>query len=138
MLLSPDLDNEVFAQRIAAKQLHNAVDSFSIYSSADDQAIRISEFLLESTVRIGRISPNDFALEALEIMGRMPGLSIVHSRLSGNSLGHSNFQKRPEVSSDLILLLRDGRKPGAENERPLERLSGNFWNVSAGYPKAND
>ena len=42
----------------------------------------------------------------------------------------------PEVLSDMILVLRDGRKPGKENGRPLEPRDDGFWNINDGYPNA--
>lgn len=35
--------------------------------------------------------------------------------------------------SDLILLLRDGRKPGAANGRPLTMAPNGFWHIGNDY-----
>jgi hypothetical protein len=40
------------------------------------------------------------------------------------------------VSSDLILLLRDNRDPGADNGRTLSSQGANFWLLEEGYPQS--
>jgi hypothetical protein len=41
------------------------------------------------------------------------------------------------VSSDLILLLRDNRGPGAENGRPLIKRQESFWEIDDMYPEGS-
>ena len=41
----------------------------------------------------------------------------------------------PEVSSDLIRLLRDNADPGAENGRPLFKRGTAYWEIHKGYPQ---
>ncbi len=47
--------------------------------------------------------------------------------------GHSYFRDNPAVSSDLVLKIRYGFKPG-EAGRPLEHIGLNFWRVPEGFP----
>ena len=47
--------------------------------------------------------------------------------------GHSYFIDNPAVLSDLILLLRDDRPPGAEHGRPLLHRDDGFWEIRDDY-----
>ena len=53
-----------------------------------------------------------------------------------NFTRHSYFRTNPAVSSDLILMIRDNRDPGAENGRPLIEIDRglNYWKIKDGYP----
>jgi esterase/lipase superfamily enzyme len=134
VLLSPDIDIDVAGQRLVAEPIEDQAKHVTIYSTQDDKAITASIKLLSSRGRIGKLNPEDLSDEQRERMGRMSGVSLIHSDLKGDFLGHSDFLSRPEVSSDLILLLRDGREPGAKYGRPLRKYSPNFWVVPKGYP----
>ena len=58
---------------------------------------------------------------------------IQYEGRSGGAHGHNYFRTNPAVSSDLVLTLRFGRPPGAENGRPLEHIDGLFWKVDDDY-----
>ena len=47
--------------------------------------------------------------------------------------GHDYFHTNAAASSDLVLNIRYGFRPG-EAGRPLEHIGLNFWRVSDGYP----
>jgi hypothetical protein len=53
--------------------------------------------------------------------------------LGDTPYGHSNFRTNPNVSSDLIALLRYELDPGTP-ERPLKSLGPTFWEIPPGYP----
>jgi len=48
-------------------------------------------------------------------------------------IGHGYFRESPAASSDLILILRDGSKPG-DPGRPLTWRVLNFWEMPRDYP----
>ena len=50
---------------------------------------------------------------------------------------HFYFYGHPAISSDLILLLRDNRGPGADNGRPLADEAGGLWRIDEDYPVPN-
>ena len=52
---------------------------------------------------------------------------------AGDRWGHSYFRDAPEVSSDVVLTLRDDLDPGTPG-RPLENIGKKFWRIPAGYP----
>jgi hypothetical protein len=39
------------------------------------------------------------------------------------------------VSSDLLLVLKEGREAGAEHGRPLRKSEDGFWTIDNSYPK---
>ena len=52
---------------------------------------------------------------------------------TGGRHGHDYFRTNPAVASDLVLTVRYGRSPGAENGRPLEHVEGLFWKIDDDY-----
>ena len=55
-------------------------------------------------------------------------MQIIDARISNpGAFGHSYFHANPAVSSDLVLLIRDGLLPGPE--RPLRADPKGFWYI---------
>ncbi len=72
-----------------------------------------------------------------EEIGRMKAnasrVTVVNFQGESTGYGHDYFRTNPAVSSDLVLMIRYGFKPG-ETGRPLEHIGINFWRVPEGYP----
>jgi len=49
-------------------------------------------------------------------------------------IGHAYYRSSPAASSDLILVLQEGSRPG-EPARPLRHETLNFWTMPKDYPK---
>jgi esterase/lipase superfamily enzyme len=135
VLAAPDLDVQVISQRIAAERLALAVDHATLYSSPDDEAIGFAELLFASPRgRMGTIIIDELNEEEI---GRMKAnasrVTVVNFQGESTGYGHSYFRDNPAVSSDLVLNIRYGLKPG-EPGRPLEHIGLNFWRVPEGYP----
>jgi hypothetical protein len=62
---------------------------------------------------------------------------MVESRSAGGLVGHGYFYSDPATSSDLILVMRDRRRPGAAHGRPLTPVDINIWALDEGYPGHN-
>jgi hypothetical protein len=60
-------------------------------------------------------------------------VNIVDFEGESTGYGHDYFRTNPAVSSDLVLMIRHGLKPG-ETGRPLENVGLNFWSLPDGYP----
>ena len=142
VLAAPDLDAQVFVQRIVGDFLTLSADRFTIYTSPGDKAIGWSGKLFASPKgRIGNLEVTDLPEELQKGMERSSSnLAIVNFRSSsdksastGDRFRHSYFRNAPTVSSDLILMLRDDLDPGPPG-RPLEYLGSKFWLVPPGYP----
>ncbi len=135
VLAAPDLDVQVISQRIAAERLALAVDQATLYSSPDDKAIGLAEWLFASPRgRLGTLGIDELNEEEI---GRMKAnasrVTVVNFDGESTGYGHSYFRNNPAVSSDLVLKIRYGFKPG-EPGRPLEHIGLNFWRVPEGYP----
>ncbi len=135
VLAAPDLDVQVISQRIAAERLALAVDQATLYTSPDDDAIGIAEWLFASPRgRLGTLGIDELTEEEI---GRMKAnaarLTVVNFEGESTGYGHDYFRTNPAVSSDIVLTIRYGLKPG-EAGRPLEYIGLNFWRVPEGYP----
>jgi hypothetical protein len=76
-----------------------------------------------------------FWRRALVLRRSIPDIQFIVVRVAGFAYGrHYYFCSDPAVSSDLLLLLRDNRRPGAENGRPLAREVGGLWRIDPDYP----
>ena len=140
VLAAADIDTEVASQRFSAEMAFMGAERFTIYLSREDKAINFAVWLFESIGRLGVlslqiISPSE--RETLEIIDR---IDYIDARVDTGFLGHGYFHSSPAVSSDLILLLRDNIKPGAEYGRPLtpDKRSNRYWSIGKGYPYAGD
>jgi esterase/lipase superfamily enzyme len=135
VLLSPDLDMEVASQRIGAERIADGVGTMTIYVSGHDRAIGLAEWLFDSTIRVGRFTFQDMTEEQRRNLTHSHGLEVIEFTAESSGVGHSYFRLHPLASSDLILLLRDGRAPGAGNGRPLEAMSDGYWLLTDDYLK---
>jgi esterase/lipase superfamily enzyme len=135
VLAAPDLDVQVFSQRIAAERLALAVDQGTLYSSPDDKAIGLAEWLFASPRgRVGTvIFDNLDEEEIVRVNANATQVNIVNFHGESTDYGHSYFRNNPAVSSDLVLIIRFGIEAG-EPGRPLEHIGANFWRVPEGYP----
>lgn len=133
VLASPDIDMEVAAQRIASERIPEVVDRMTIYLSPSDRALRLSSWLQGSWARLGLMDVNKVSAAQLQVLSYFRNLDFVDSRVDSDFIGHGYFYNNPAVSSDVILILRDGRDPGAENGRPLKPLAAELWRIEDGY-----
>ncbi|MCZ6690579.1 MAG: alpha/beta hydrolase [Planctomycetota bacterium] len=136
ILIAPDMDLEVVGQRITAERVFLAVEKLTVYVSQGDRAIGFTSIWFRSHQRLARLRPEDLSEKQRTRIRRTSRIDIIDVTAPTGFTGHSYFYTSPEVSSDLILLLRDGKEPGAANGRPLIYRGGNFWELPEGYPTA--
>ena len=109
----------------------------TVYMSEGDKALGMSEWLMGSLRRLGRI---DQALLTEEQLAKLrPTASyatFVQVTESLDFIGHSYFVSNPAVSSDLIALIRFGAGPG-DPSRPLEEIAKPFWKISPARAASN-
>ncbi|MGE5152433.1 MAG: alpha/beta hydrolase [Bdellovibrio bacteriovorus] len=127
VLLSPDIDVDVAAQLVTGflsdpdlvtvwpeGRLPRILKGrLTIYASPEDRALRVSQILFRSRNRVGQLRPEDISPRAqryFETLGRVDLLSYQGKRT--DLFGHSYFTTNPMVSSDLVELIRYGKKPG--------------------------
>ena len=141
ILIAPDIDVDVGRQKITYLEsdpdllTHWAEDEippiingrFTIYSSPDDEALSVSRFLFRSRSRVGQVSAEQIPLELQREAAKWGKLDVIIYRGERtDQYGHSYYVSNPQVSSDLIQLIRYGKSLG-DPERPLQRLGPIVW-----------
>lgn len=134
VLAAADLDVEVMSQRVAAEGVQLVPENVTVYVSEKDLAMKLADFLFGSLRRLGQLRGTDLTPEQQKKLAATTHLQFINAKVSSGFVSHSYFYENPAVSSDLILLLRDQRKPGAENGRPMIRREDGFWEIRDGYP----
>jgi esterase/lipase superfamily enzyme len=137
ILAAPDLDEDVFVQRFVAEGLLGAAGRTTIYASRHDRALEAADMIFGSRKRLGALGPRDFSPRVRKALARLPQLQFIECRTTGYALNHDYVFANPGALSDLILVLRDRRAPGAENGRPLGQPIEGVWELSASYPHPN-
>jgi esterase/lipase superfamily enzyme len=133
VLASPDLDLDVTIQRLGAERFFRGTERVTIYVTAKDRAIGFSNWLFGSRRRVGQMSLADLSPALMQKLAGLPHTNFISARVKLDFTGHDYYRSNPAVSSDLILLLRDNREPGAANGRPLTEVAGNYWRIEDGY-----
>jgi len=141
VLMSPDIDIDIARQKIeifgsdpdlfthwSSERLPRLLRGrLTIYSSPDDRALLASTLLFRSRKRLGRLNVNDLSPDALDYFDKRGGIDLVVYRgKASDGLGHAYFASNPEVSADLIRLIRYGRAPG-DPGRPLVPTGQASW-----------
>jgi esterase/lipase superfamily enzyme len=141
VLLSPDIDVDIAAQSITSYLSDPDLVTvwpeagcraswkgrLTIYSSPEDRALLVSKILFRSRERVGQLRPEDVPdriQRHFEITGRTDLISYQGERT--DLFGHSYFTTNPEVSSDLIQLIRYGKQLG-EPGRELVKTGRVTW-----------
>jgi esterase/lipase superfamily enzyme len=102
----------------------------TMYVSRDDKALETSGWLFGSVARLGRIDATMFTPEQIELIGNLDAVDIIEVRGVTDFFGHSYFISNPQVSADIIAMLRYGLRPNQPG-RPLKHIAGPFWQVPA-------
>jgi esterase/lipase superfamily enzyme len=141
VLLSPDIDVDIAAQQITGylsdpdlvtvwpeARLPRALKGrLTVYASPEDRALLVSRILFRSRNRVGQLRPEDIPEKSqryLEKLGRLDLISYQGKRT--DLFGHSYFTTNPQVSSDLVQLVRYGRRLG-EPGRELIKTGPVTW-----------
>jgi esterase/lipase superfamily enzyme len=135
VLAAADMDLEVSTQRVGAERLMQVPEQMALYVSPTDARLRLADFFFGSQERLGQSHVRDQTPRRAQLLEHLPEIQFIDARVAGSWSGsHIYFYNDPAVSSDLILLLRDNRRPGAENGRPLAREAGGLWRITQDYP----
>lgn len=133
ILAAADLDIMVASQRVSAEKLGAGTVRSTAYVSQTDKALDISGWLFADR-RLGTMDYEDLNEFERLVIARAANIDVVDSRVHTKGIGHGYFHSAPAVSSDLILVLRMNKDPGAQNGRPLTQVGVNFWELGASYP----
>lgn len=127
ILAAPDLDFGVMQQRLMAEQFGPAIGRITIYTSRQDKALRLSQYLM-SGLRFGRVRADDVETNERKIFAAAGNVDFIQVPKNRQFIGHSYFHSNPAVSADLIKVIKTSAKAGSE-QRPMESLGGNFWQI---------
>jgi esterase/lipase superfamily enzyme len=145
VLLSPDIDVDIAAQQVTGflsdpdlvtvwpeGRLPRVLKGrLTIYASPEDRALLVSRILFRSRTRVGQMRPEDIPEERQRYMAELGRLNLIsYQGERTDFFGHSYFTTNPQVSSDLIQLIRYGRKPG-EPGRELVKTGPITWTFPA-------
>jgi esterase/lipase superfamily enzyme len=133
VLAAADMDVEVFGLRLTLENMAVIAKHFVVYSSPEDKAVGLADWVFHSRARVGTLSKKDIFEPAQELLAQIPNIELVQCVVSGFGTTHDYVFTNPGALSDLILVLRDGRNPGAANGRPLTPLGGAFWKLDNHY-----
>ena len=102
----------------------------TVYVSPDDKALATAGWLFGSIARLGGIDAAMLTAEQIAAIGKLHAVDIVQVRGTTDLFGHSYFVSNPNVSADIIAMLRYALRPN-EPGRPLQHVDGPFWRVAA-------
>ena len=146
VLMSPDLDLDVGVAKLFSIESDpdlpygRAPDPrlvfpmptlrLTVYTSAGDKALGLSEWLMGSLRRMGRVDQASLDKEQVAKSRALAGFAtFVQVTTTAGFIGHSYFVSDPAVSADLVSLVRYGLAPG-DPGRPLEEISRPFWKIA--------
>jgi len=133
VLAAPDLDVEVVIQRMVTARLGQVPERSALYVCQKDSALGISNWLFGGRGRLGKLKSDLFTPQELDALRKRTSVQVIDARISDpGPFGHSYFHANPAVSSDLVLLIRDGLIPGPG--RPLRADPKGFWYIDDRYP----
>jgi esterase/lipase superfamily enzyme len=131
-LVAADIDLDVFMRRTLGAGAARAARRTSIYTSSGDKAIRISDIFSGSDQRLGRVTFEDFPPNIAEIIGQLNHIEFIECRVKTKD-SHVYLFEHPAALSDMVLSIRERRRAGADNGRPLEPVAPNFWILDETY-----
>jgi esterase/lipase superfamily enzyme len=135
VLAAADIDMEVSSQRVGAERLMQVPEQMVLYVSVTDLRLNVADALFGSKDRLGQLDPNDMTARQVEALRNLPEIQFIDARIAGSlAWSHEYFYHHPAVSSDLILLLRDNHRPGAQYGRPLAGDGSAVWRIDKDYP----
>lgn len=141
VLFSPDIDIDVARKDItygisdpdmftvwSNERLPRSLGGrLTIYSSPQDRALRVSRILFRSQSRAGNMRAEDVPMDLQRFLAPLDKLDVVvYEGQRTDTHGHFYFTTNPQVSSDLIQLLRYGKKPG-DPGRELIKVGPIVW-----------
>jgi esterase/lipase superfamily enzyme len=127
VLLSPDIDVQIAGQQITGfisdpdlvtvwpeGRLPRILKGrLTIYASPEDRALLVSKILFRSRQRMGQLRPEDIPPPVQRYFGALGRIDLIsYEGKRTDWFGHSYFTTNPMVSSDLVELIRYGKKPG--------------------------
>lgn len=145
VLMAPDIDADVALSKIfkvfsdpdlpfrgapaPGAIVHDSPEfKVTFYVSPDDKALATSGWLFGSVARLGRVDAAMLTPHQIEEIRTWGAADVIQVRGRTDVFGHSYFVSNPEVSADIIAMLRYRLNPN-DPDRPLEEIVKPFWRV---------
>jgi esterase/lipase superfamily enzyme len=135
VLAAPDMNVKVASMQMNADHAYDGIERMTVYTSMHDKAISLSEWLSGGGMRLGELKLDSTTKIQQKNMALRGNFDLVQAKIKAHGVGHAYFRLNPGVSSDLMLLLRDNRKPGTPG-RPLTPVIPAVWSLDGKYPKS--
>lgn len=142
VLFSPDIDLDIAGQQLTAyisdpdlisvwpeRHLPRGAirGRLTVYSSPEDRALLVSRLLFRSRNRVGGLTAEDLSPRTQAYLAQLDRMDlVVYQGERTDIFGHSYFTTNPQVSSDLIQMIRYGRQLG-EPGRELVKTGPVVW-----------
>lgn len=130
LLVSADIDLEVAMQRLAGEALGPAVGRITISTNANDKALAAAKRLFSSRQRVGGFKPAALTPRQRAFFERAANLDVIVYEGGGGGFFRHGYYTDPVVSSDMIMLLRYGWRPGEGGRQGLQPISPNIWRLT--------
>jgi esterase/lipase superfamily enzyme len=142
VLFSPDIDVQIAGQQITGfisdpdlvtvrpeGRLPRILKGrLTIYASPEDRALLVSKILFRSRQRMGQLRPEDIPPPVQRYFGALGRIDLIsYEGKRTDWFGHSYFTTNPMVSSDLVELIRYGKKPGEPGRDNLIKTGPVTW-----------
>jgi esterase/lipase superfamily enzyme len=101
----------------------------TLYVSQDDKALATASWLMGSIARLGRVDSTMLNADQIAAIAALGVVDIIKVQGKTDFFGHGYLASNPHVSADLIAMLRYDLRPN-EPGRPLEHVTGSFWQVT--------
>lgn len=131
LLAAPDFDSDSFAQRMSGDRLRYLPRRLVMYTGPGEGAGGTGWFG-GSTQKLADLKDTEFPPGIPEAALKAPQLQIVLCQIKLTN-AYDAMSLHPGVLSDVILVLRDHKDPGAENGRPLGRQQNMVWTLTDEY-----
>ena len=83
----------------------------TVYTSPQDKALTVAAFLFGDTFRLGRVQPGNVSEDKIERVRKTWLFDVISVFGTTDMFSHSYFTSNPDVSPDLIALIRYGARP---------------------------
>ena len=106
-----------------------AVGRITVYTNASDSALSASRSLFSSRYRVGALKPKALTPRQREIIEGVSNLDVIVYDGRGGGIFRHSYYRDPVASSDMLMLLRYGWRPGEGKRQGLEPIGANVWRV---------
>lgn len=132
IMAAPDLDFAVVRQRLIAEGFGAAMGQVTVYMNRGDTALGLAQRLMAGQ-RFGKLTESRLKAADKDIFSEVKTVNFVNVEGVRGLTGHAYYRTNRNVLSDIATIIRQSARPGSP-ARPLRRIEGNFWNMSAEYP----